>query len=151
MPQARCVPQEALGSTDGRSMAARWTVGVDAQDPAALAAFWAFALGYVPEPGENGDPDAASIIDPAGAGPAIALLRVPESKTSKNRFHIDIRVAGGPPWDSGERAEAIRTMVDRLVGRGATTVREEWYGHERGRVLGHVVMLDPEGNEFCVA
>jgi hypothetical protein len=27
-------------------------------------------------------------------------------------------------------------------------VREETYG---GPELGHVVMLDPEGNEFCVA
>lgn len=132
-------------------MAAHWTVGVDAQDPAALAAFWAFALGYVPEPGENDDPDAASIVDPSGGGPAIALLQVPEPKTSKNRFHIDIRVAGEPPWDWAERAQAIRATVDRLIGRGATTVRVEEYSDERGRVLGHVVMLDPEGNEFCVA
>ena len=132
-------------------MATHWTVGADAQDPAGLAAFWAFALGYVPEPGDDDDPDAASIVDPAGAGPAIAFLRVPEPKTSKNRFHIDIRVAGEPPWDWAERADGIRTVVDRLAGRGATTVREEEYSNEGGRVLGHVVMLDPEGNEFCVA
>ena len=30
---------------------------------------------------------------------------------------------------------------------GAKVVREEFYDD----VLGHVVMLDPEGNEFCVA
>ena len=34
---------------------------------------------------------------------------------------------------------------------GATMVREEQYSDERGSVLGHVVMLDPEANEFCVA
>lgn len=33
-----------------------------------------------------------------------------------------------------------------LVARGATTVREQRYDG----VLGHVVMRDPEGNEFCV-
>jgi len=132
-------------------MATHWTVGADAQDPAVLATFWAFALGYILEPGEGDDPGAASIIDPAGTGPAIAFLRVPEAKTAKNRFHIDIRVAGEPPWDWAERADAIRTMVARLAGRGETTVREEEYSNEGGSVLGHVVMLDPEGNEFCVA
>ncbi len=33
-----------------------------------------------------------------------------------------------------------------LVAEGATVVRDERYGDR----LGHVVMLDPEGNEFCV-
>jgi hypothetical protein len=36
---------------------------------------------------------------------------------------------------------------DELAAAGATAVREEPYGDH----LGHVVMLDPEGNEFCVA
>lgn len=130
-------------------MATHWTVGVDAADPVALAAFWALALGYVKEPGYD-DPDGASLVDPAGIGPAIGFLRVPEPKTSKNRFHIDIRVAGEPPWDWVERADLIRATVDRLTSQGATTVREDKYSDERGSVLGHVVMLDPEGNEFCV-
>ena len=131
-------------------MATHWTVGADATDPAALAAFWALALGYVPEPGYD-DPDGASIVDPDGIGPAIGFLRVPEPKTAKNRFHIDIRVAGEPPWDWAQRADLIRATVDLLVEHGATRVREEHYRDERGSVLGHVVMRDPEGNEFCVA
>jgi hypothetical protein len=131
-------------------MATWWTIGADALDPTALAAFWCEALGYVPEPGYD-DPDGASIIDPDGVGPAVSFLRVPEAKTSKNRFHLDLRVAGEPPWDWAARAELISQTVDRLVLEGATTVREEHYGDEGGTVLGHVVMLDPEGNEFCVA
>lgn len=131
-------------------MATHWTLGGDAADPRALAAFWAFALGYVPEPGYD-DPDGASIVDPDGVGPAIAFLRVPEPKTAKNRLHIDVRVAGEPPWDWAARAGQIRAKVAELAGRGATVVREEHYRDERGAVLGHVVMLDPEGNEFCVA
>ncbi|TDC54187.1 VOC family protein [Jiangella ureilytica] len=131
-------------------MAMHWTLGGDAADPHALAAFWAFALGYVPEPGYE-DPDGASIVDPDGHGPAIGFLRVPEPKTAKNRLHIDLRVAGEPPWDRLERADLIRAKVAALAGRGATVVREEQYTDERGSVLGHVVMLDPEGNEFCVA
>ncbi|AGZ40125.1 hypothetical protein AFR_09180 [Actinoplanes friuliensis DSM 7358] len=113
-------------------------MGCDAADPQRLAAFWAQALRYVPEPGYDG-PDNASLIDPAGKGPAISFLRVPEGKTAKNRMHIDIRVGG---------EHLIRTRVAELVTAGATVVREESYG---GDELGHVVMLDPEGNEFCVA
>jgi hypothetical protein len=127
-------------------MATHWTLGCDAADPHRLAAFWAQALGYVAEPGYD-DPEGASIVDPDGKGPAIGFLRVPEGKTAKNRMHIDIRVAGEPPWDLAEREQRIRSKVPELVAAGATFVREEHYD---GR-LGHVVMLDPEGNEFCVA
>lgn len=127
-------------------MATHWTLGCDATDPQRLAAFWALALGYVDEPGYD-DPGGASIIDPGGKGPAIGFLRVPEPKTAKNRVHIDIRVAGEPPWDMTEREQRIRVKVGELAAAGATAVREESYGEQ----LGHVVMLDPEGNEFCVA
>jgi hypothetical protein len=127
-------------------MATHWTLGCDAADPNALAEFWMRALGYVIEPGYD-NPDGASIIDPDGLGPPISWLRVPEGKTAKNRVHIDIRVAGEPPWDMAERAQLIRAKAAELVAAGATQVREESYGGE----LGHVTMLDPEGNEFCVA
>jgi len=56
-------------------------------------------------------------------------------------------VAGEPPWDMAERERLIRAKVDQLVAAGATAVREESYGDQ----LGHVVMNDPEGDEFCVA
>ena len=127
-------------------MATRWTLGCDAADPQAIAAFWALALDYVAEPGFD-EPDNASIIDPSGLGPAIGFLLVPEPKTAKNRMHIDVRVAGEPPWDLAEREQLIRAKVAQLVDAGATEVRSEHYDD----ALGHVVMLDPEGNEFCVA
>lgn len=127
-------------------MATPWTLGCDANDPERLAAFWATALGYVPEEGYE-DPDGASIVDPDGVGPAIGFGRVPEPKTAKNRMHIDIRVLGEPPWDPVERERLVRERVAALVSAGATRVREEHYGDD----FGHIVMLDPEGNEFCVA
>src|SRR6478609_591167 len=127
-------------------MATHWTLGCDAENPQRLAAFWAQALRYVPEPGFDG-PDNASIVDPQGRGPAIGFLRVPEGKTAKNRVHIDIRVAGEPPWDPVERDRLVHERVAELEAAGATRVREELYDGE----LGHVAMLDPEGNEFCVA
>ena len=127
-------------------MATLWTLGCDAEDPQRLAACWALALEYVKGPGVD-EPDNASIIDPDGRGPAIAFLQVPEGKTAKNRLHIDIRVAGPGPSDPAERARLIRRKVPELVAAGATVAGEHWYGED----LGHVVMLDPEGNEFCVA
>lgn len=127
-------------------MATSWTLGCDAIDPQRLAAFWAQALGYVAEPGYD-EPDGASIIDPQGKGPAIGFLRVPEGKTAKNRMHIDIRVTGDPSRDTTERRRKIRAKAAELLAAGAVVVRDQWYGDE----FGHVVMLDPEGNEFCVA
>jgi len=41
----------------------------------------------------------------------------------------------------------IRAKAAELAAAGATLVREQSYGEQ----LGHIVMLDPEGNEFCVA
>ncbi|MEU4288114.1 VOC family protein [Kribbella sp. NPDC026596] len=125
-------------------MATKWTIGGDAADPQKLARFWAAALGYVIEPGFD-DPDGAGIIDPDDVGPAIGFLRVPEPKTAKNRLHIDIRVAGPGARDAAS-ADRMRTKAAELVALGAVEVREDFYGPE----LGHIVMLDPEGNEFCV-
>jgi hypothetical protein len=127
-------------------VATHWTLANDANDPHLLADFWAHALGYVHEPGYE-DPDGASIVDPDGRGPAIGFLRVPEPKVAKNRLHIDIRVAGEPPWDPVRREALVREKVADLAGRGATVVREDNYGD----AFGHIVMTDPEGNEFCVA
>lgn len=78
-------------------MAVHWTLGGDAADPQRLARFWALALDYELEQGFD-EPDNASIVDPAGVGPAIGFLRVPEPKTSKNRshlFHVRIREEQG--------------------------------------------------------
>ena len=72
---------------------------------------------------------------------------MPEGKTAKNRVHIDVRVAGKPPWDMAQRATLIREKAAELVAAGGTVVRED----SDGAVLDHIVMADPEGNEFCVA
>ncbi len=128
-------------------MATHWTLGCDARDPQRLAAFWALALGYVDEEGYDSDEHGASIVDPDGVGPAIGFLAVPEGKTAKNRMHIDVRVAAGQDVGPDVRERWIREKSATLVAAGATAVREETYG----QAFGHLVMLDPEGNEFCVA
>ena len=125
-------------------MTTHWTLTYDAADPQRLARFWALALGYVDEPRYD-SVDATSLTDPEGVLPAISFLPVPEGKTAKNRLHIDVRVTAGQA-DRTVREQRIRAKVGELVAAGATEVRRESYGES-----GHVVMLDPEGNEFCVA
>ena len=139
-------------------------VTFDCADPNALAGFWNEALGYrydAPPPGfatweealdhfgvpEEDRNNASASVDPDERGPRLFFQRVPEGKTAKNRLHIDIRVAGEGPWDMAERERLIRDLWPRLEAAGATYVREEHYDG----ALGQVVMLDPEGNEFCVA
>jgi predicted enzyme related to lactoylglutathione lyase len=65
---------------------------------------------------------------------------VPEPKVAKNRLHMDVRVSASVGAD--QRWATITEKVDRLTAAGATTLAE-FPGH-------HVVMADPEGNEFCV-
>lgn len=147
------------GAQYGPFMAARIDLTLDCADAPALAAFWKTALGYVDEPPpapfrtreewlaqldlpeDDSVDDAAWLCDPDGVGPRLSILKVPEPKTAKNRLHIDIRVPGHGSVD--ERWARIRSESERLVRAGGT-ILEECDGH-------HVVMADPEGNEFCVA
>jgi hypothetical protein len=123
-----------------------WTVSGDAADPRRLAEFWKLALGYIDEPGYD-FADGAALIDPHGVLPPISFLKVPEGKTAKNRLHLDVRVAGGSPGDEVLCEQRIRDKAAELVAAGATVVDE--YAFDG--VLDHIVMQDPEGNEFCVA
>jgi hypothetical protein len=138
-------------------MAVRIDLTLDCANATRLAAFWKLALGYEDEPppapyatrqewleavapDEDGDPDdGAWLRDPDGAGPRLSILRVPEPKQAKNRLHLDLRVAGTPE----ERWTRITAEVDRLTAAGATVLQPH--------PTHHVVMADPEGNEFCVA
>ena len=135
----------------------------DCADPAALAAFWAEALGYrlqdppgdfksweealeamgVPPERRN---DASAVIDPEGAGPRLFFQRVPERKQAKNRVHLDVRAAPGLEGDA--RMAALEAQAERLISHGATRLGR----HEPAPPLagGHIVMADPEGNEFCL-
>ncbi|NKY47141.1 VOC family protein [Nocardia cerradoensis] len=135
----------------------------DCGDPAGLAAFWAEALGYRlqdPPPGfqtwdealaaMNVPPerrnDASALIDPEGAGPRLFFQRVPEGKQAKNRVHLDVRAAPGLTGD--DRMAALQAEAERLVSRGATRLQRYEPAPPLGN--GHIVMADPEGNEFCL-
>ena len=119
----------------------------DCRDAAPLARFWAAALGWQVAPYDEEeldrlasrgiyDPedDPSVMVEPPEAGqPVLFFTEVPEEKITKNRVHLD--VSGDPVEDE----------VDRLVELGAEI--RNW-AEEDGGIW--CVMLDPEGNEFCV-
>ena len=138
-------------------------VTFDAGDPGALAGFWAEALGYqlqAPPPGFDswdqaldamGVPpehrnDASALVDPDGAGPRLFFQRVPEGKQAKNRVHLDVRAAPGLTGEA--RMAALEAECERLVARGARRLQR--YEPSPPLEGGHIVMADPEGNEFCL-
>ncbi|WP_410623344.1 VOC family protein [Amycolatopsis sp. cmx-8-4] len=144
-------------------MTVRWSLTIDCAAPRALARFWAVALGYIERPPpagfasweawftEFGVPedewdDGAYLADPEGVLPSLSFLKVPEDKVGKNRLHLDIQAGGGRevPWET--RWERVAEAIARLIAAGATVQQE----HEAGGRPDHVVMADPEGNEFCV-
>ena len=135
----------------------------DCHDARAMATFWKIALAYDDAPPPRGWStwqdwlehfdvpedeweDGASIADPAGAGPRVGFIKVPEGKAAKNRLHIDLQAAGGRDQPAEAREPRIRTMVARLVAAGGSVLSE----HRHDGQLDHVTMADPEGNEFCV-
>jgi catechol 2,3-dioxygenase-like lactoylglutathione lyase family enzyme len=138
-------------------------VTFDCGDPAALAGFWCDVLGYVvqaPPPGFDsweqaleafGVPrehrnDASAAVDPDGVRPRLFFQKVPEGKTAKNRVHLDVRAA--PGLEGEERMAALEARCEELAAIGATRVER----HEPAPPMagGHIVMTDPEGNEFCL-
>ncbi|WP_432477991.1 VOC family protein [Nocardioides sp. GXQ0305] len=108
---------------------------LDSTDPRRTAAFWQEALGWR----RTHDEDHEVVLEPPagspqdGVAPDLLFLRVPEGKTVKNRWHLDLR-----PKD--QAAE-----VARLEGLGATRTDVG-----QGDDTSWVVMADPDGNEFCV-
>jgi catechol 2,3-dioxygenase-like lactoylglutathione lyase family enzyme len=143
-------------------MAREVQVTFDCADPGALAAFWAEVLGYrLDEPPEGfatweealdawGVPpelrnSRSAVHDPDGNGPRLFFQQVPEGKTVKNRVHLDVRAA--PGLEGEARMAALEAECERLLSHGATRVKR-YEADQAGS--GHIVMLDPEGNEFCL-
>ena len=71
----------------------------------------------------------------ATGGPWLSFQRVGETKTTKNRLHIDLVV---------DDLHVASSRIMELGGRPGSADDLEEYGY-RWRV-----MHDPEGNEFCL-
>lgn len=121
------------------------SIVVDCQRPSRLAHFWAEVLGYTVRPYEEAeiarlkakgiddiadDPEVA--VDAPDGSHNVWFVLVPESKTVKNRVHLDVNLRPGE-------------TVDWLVGLGATIIAPA-YAHPDQR---WTILADPEGNEFC--
>jgi predicted enzyme related to lactoylglutathione lyase len=111
-------------------------VTLDCADLDRAARFWSAALGFT-DRGSDADGQFRTLFAPrrhAGLH-HISLQRVPESKSVKNRMHLDLFF---PDLDA---------QVERLFLLGATIVRRDQVPDDQYRT---VVMADPDGNEFCV-
>ena len=146
-------------------MAVSFQLVIDCADPDRLARFWVAALGYELEPVPDGfatwddywrdvgvgEEDLGigedSIIDPERGGPRIWFQRVPESKTIKNRLHLDISVSGGRAAPIEIRQQRVDAEAQRLAQLGGTIIRVL---AEPGLDHYAVAMADPEGNEFDI-
>jgi len=146
-------------------MAVRYQLVVDCADPELMVRFWAAALGYEVEPPPPGfatwddwrrdiglpesylGTGADSIIDPAGGGPRIWFHALPDTKTVKNRLHLDIHASGGRDLPLEARRQRVDAEARRLCDLGATqTVVMATEGMDHYAVG----MRDPEGNEFDI-
>src|SRR6266540_2070118 len=105
----------------------------DANEPLGLARFWAEALHWDIHDETHAE---IGLVPTDGTRFIFVFLPVPEPKTEKNRLHLDL---------VSESVEHQAAMVDRLVGLGARRVD---VGQPED--ADHVVLTDPEGNEFCV-
>lgn len=126
------------------------SVVFDCRDAAPLARFWAEALGWRVAPYDEEelerlaskgiyDPedDPSVMVEPPERDsdlPVLFFTEVPEEKVAKNRVHLDLAADG-----------AVEEEVRRLEGLGAHV--RNWV-EEDGSMW--CVMLDPQGNEFCV-
>ncbi|WP_221320333.1 VOC family protein [Actinoplanes sp. L3-i22] len=109
-------------------------ITVDAHDPLKIAQFWAVVTGYALH--EESDSEEALLTPSFEQSPGLLFIAVPEDKTGKNRFHLDIEP------HTGTRDEFVETML----AHGATIYQD----HRKPDGTGWVTMRDPEGNEFCV-
>jgi predicted enzyme related to lactoylglutathione lyase len=105
---------------------------VNANDPTALARFWAFVLGGA----AVSRPDGWAFVegDPAAGRPRLSFQPDPAPKDGRNRVHADVRV--------GDIAAATEALVARGAERVGAVVTDGQGSFQ--------VLRDPEGNEFCL-
>ena len=106
----------------------------DANDPMRLARFWAEALGW-----KVGDEtgDVVSLVSTDGTRFHLDFGWVPEPKgIDANRLHLDLTTTS---------LDDQRETVERLIQLGGSHIDIGQSPQDE-----HVVLADPEGNEFCI-
>ncbi|WP_018352329.1 VOC family protein [Longispora albida] len=110
-----------------------FAITFDAAEPARAGRFWAGLLGWELAEEVHGG---VALLPGSGSGYRIRLVPAAEPKTVQNRMHFDLTS------ESPEGQKQTVSTALRLGGRHADVGQT---GDE-----GHVVLADPEGNEFCV-
>jgi predicted enzyme related to lactoylglutathione lyase len=108
-------------------------LAVDANDPPRLARFWEGALRWKIE-GAAGDEIGLMPTDDTGFH--LVFRAVKEPKTAKNPIHLDLTTAS---------IKDQTDSVEQLLDLGASHIDVG-----QGPADQHVVLADPEGNEFCL-
>src|SRR5215212_6763149 len=109
---------------------------VDSRDAYAQSVWWAQVLNMAEDPDDPNEPgDEECLIVTADRGTEVLFIEVPEAKQVKNRIHFDLR-----PIDRTRDEE-----IERVLALGATQVADL-----RNDDTGWMVLVDPEGNEFCI-
>jgi predicted enzyme related to lactoylglutathione lyase len=106
---------------------------LDANDPLGLARFWAGVLDWETAGGSR---DGAALLPGDDTGFRIRFLPAQEQKAGQNQMHFDL---------TSTSLEDQQQTVARSLGLGARHIDIGQRPEE-----GHVVLADPEGNEFCV-
>jgi 4a-hydroxytetrahydrobiopterin dehydratase len=106
-------------------------IAIDALDIPAVRPFWRAVLGYVAEPGADGDTDA--LVDPLRQGPAVWFQQLDAPRTARNRIHFDLSVG---------HDEAQNRIAAALAAGGALVSDR--------RAPAFWILADPEGNEICI-
>jgi predicted enzyme related to lactoylglutathione lyase len=111
-------------------------VVVDCHDALAVAQFWAAALDRrITER----NPREFTVGHPSADPTCLYFMEVAEPKAVKNRLHVDV-ITPGALDDEVERLRGLGAeLVEVRTDPGTLTNPDRW-----------AVMLDPEGNEFCV-
>jgi predicted enzyme related to lactoylglutathione lyase len=104
---------------------------LDCNDVKRATTFWTQALGYAVDSVSD---EWVGLVDPAKKGPDVSLQPTTDKKADANRVHVDLLASDVP------------AEVRRLEGLGAKRAAWSWYPPGAR----YVVMLDTEGNEFCV-
>jgi predicted enzyme related to lactoylglutathione lyase len=105
----------------------------DANDPAGLARFWAGVLGW--EMADDPD-DVIALLPSDDTGFRLDFSLTEEQKAGPNQMHFHL---------TSTSLEDQQQTVARALGLGARHIDMGQRPEE-----GHVVLADPEGNEFCV-
>jgi predicted enzyme related to lactoylglutathione lyase len=108
-------------------------VCLDANHPLRLARFWAGVLGWEMT---SDPPDGIALLPSDNTGFRIRLLSTEQQKTGPNQMHLHL---------TSTSLEDQQLTVARSLGLGARHIEIGQRPEE-----GHVVLADPEGNEFCV-